>query len=68
VRGATVMGPASENLHKRRHKTFGLKRKGPPYEAALLDSEFFDRASGYLCWVMDAGLRDLDYFLRDHFR
>jgi len=46
----------------------GTQRKRPPCEAALLDSEFFDRASGYLCCVMDAGLRDLDYFLRDHFR
>ena len=34
----------------------------------LWKAEFFDHASGYLCWVMDAGFRDLDYFLRDHFR
>ena len=28
-------------------------------------SEFFARAMGSLCWIMDEGLRDLEWFLSD---
>src|SRR5258705_3041704 len=38
------------------------------FRPALPDFQFFDRQSRNLCGVFDAGLRDIDYRLRDHFR
>jgi hypothetical protein len=43
-------------------------RERPPIEAALPAFQVFDRQSRNLRRVSDAGLCDLDYLLRDHFR